>query len=365
MNNVVAMGLDIGQVKKEDIKKEIKFNLLFWCLYFLYEWLGNAAVDDEYYRYFINACVLVPVTMLTALITVQVLLKRFYFNNQKGRFWFYFVLTCLLVVFAKRTFNYFYTYPLYFPEGRDSQPFVFLPKLIIEMVNTYLIIGFYAMFYFVKAWYSEQQVTQALMQEKTQAELDLLKAQVQPHFIFNTLNNIYSLSLNKDPRTSDLIYRLSSFLDYKLYDSNTNFTTLEKEVEFLKNYLELQKLRFEDNFDVSFNVYSKMEGYRISPLLLLPLVENCFKHSLSDDSQKSWIRIDLSTKEGMITIKLENSLPGTNDISQRILPKPHSGMGLEIVNRKLEILYQERHELICRRESNSYLVILKLNETKE
>lgn len=342
--------------------KEIKFNFLFWLLYFVYEWLGNAAVDDEYYRYFVNACVIVPLTFATAMVTVHVLVKRLYLEDRKTGFWIYFSLVLVLVVLTKRTFNYHYTYPLYYPEGIDVQPFLFFPKLVIEMVNTYLIVGLYTMFYFLKAWYAQQQNIQSLLQEKTQAELDLLKAQVQPHFIFNALNNIYSLALKNDSRTAELIYRLSSFLDYKLYDSTTNFSPLEKEVDFLKNYLELQKIRFGDHFDVSLNIYASLQGYRISPLLLLPLAENCFKHCHAQPGEKPWIRIDLSTKEDMIRVKFENSVTDAAKFPDKAPPKSHSGMGLDIVKRKLEILYPERHELITRRENNSFLVILKLKE---
>ncbi len=340
--------------------KELKFNIQFWTLYFVYEWLSNAAIDDEYYRYFVNATVVVMLTAIASLFTVHLLIKRYYLQDRKKLFWLYFVLGLLLVVLVRRAFNYYYTYPLYFPEGQLTQPYLFVPKMVIEAANTYLIVGLYAMFYFVKAWYEQQRISHTLHQEKIRAELDLLKAQVQPHFIFNSLNNIYSLSLKKDPKTPELIYRLSSFLDYNLYDSSANHTSVSKEVDFLKNYMELQKLRFGDRIDVSLNAYSPLDGYQISPLLLLPLVENCFKHGMAEGAQKSWIRIDFSAKEDCLTVKIENSLPSLDSPPAGLKTNHHSGIGLENVTRKLKILYPGRHELTCRREKDSYLVILKL-----
>ena len=230
----------------------IHFNAIFWIVYFLYEWIGRGSVTDEYYRYFINACVMVSTAFLASYLTVNVLFRKYYLQNKKKKFWIGQILLTVIVVISRRAFNYYYTYPLYYPEFLDTMPFLFLPKLIIEFVNLYLVVSLYAMIYFMRSWYEQQQSIQTLRQEKTSAELELLKSQVHPHFIFNTLNNIYSVAVKKSPESASLILRLSSFLDYNLYNSQNEIVPLKTEIEYVKNFIALQQLRFGEKLDVSF-----------------------------------------------------------------------------------------------------------------
>jgi two-component system, LytTR family, sensor kinase len=336
-------------------RKELFFNILFWVLYFLYEWLGNAAVADEYCRYLVNASVIVPTTLAASLFTVHVLVKKLYMRDKKQLFWIGLILSMFVFVMIRRSFNYYYTYPTYYPDAQSTMPFLFWPKMLIEGVYIYLYVALYAMFYFIKAWYEQQRLAQTLQQDKVQTELELLKSQVHPHFIFNTLNNIYSLSLRQHPQTPDLIYRLSSFLDYNLYDSKTAHIPLTKELDYIYNYIELEKIRFGDRLDVSINVYDSLEGFTICPLLLMPLIENCFKHGSDAGTKTAWIRMDITTQKDWVTIKLENSIccEAKKDQSRK-------GIGIENVRRRLEILFPGKHEFSMFSENHSYLVILKL-----
>jgi LytS/YehU family sensor histidine kinase len=324
-------------------------------VYFLYEWLANASVYNEYYRYLINAIVIVPLTCLAAFFTVHVLFKHLFLKDKKQLFWVGLIVSMLVFVVIRRTFNYYYTYPNYFPEG-SSMSYFFLPKLIIEGVNIYLIVGLYSMFYFIKAWYEEQRLAHALKQEKAEAELNLLKSQIHPHFIFNTLNNIYSYAVQKNSKTPDLIHRLSSFLSYNIYESNSCSIPLTKELEYIKSYIELERIRYGDRLDISVNVYNSLEGFYISPLLLLPMVENCFKHGLKSMLDECWIRIDISIQEDWVMIKVENSIGSqSNGNGQN-----RNGIGLENIKRRLEIIYREDYEFRTLSQGISFFCILKV-----
>lgn len=336
-------------------RKAILFNVQFWLAYFLYEWLSNAAVYCDYERYLFNAAVIVPMTLAAAMVTVHLLIKKLFLKGKKRLFWLLLFLSMVLFVLARRSYNYYYTYPVYYPEGQNAS-FLFLPKLIIEAVSMYLIVGLYTMFHFIKAWYEQQRISQALQHDKTQTELQLLKSQVHPHFIFNTLNNIYSFSLQKNPKTPDLIYRLSYFLSYNLYDSKLKTIPISKELEYINHYIELEKVRYGNRLDVSVNIYDSLEGFDVSPLLLLPLVENCFKHGVNNEIEKSWIRIDLSTQKDWLIVKIENSYTGEKEKNG----DTRNGIGLENVRRRLEILYPGKHELTSMHENQSYLTIMKI-----
>src|SRR5215216_4927469 len=169
--------------------REIVFNLIFWLLYFLYEWFGLAALSGMYSLYFINACMALPSAFIISYLTVHVFIKKYYSKGEKLKFWGFQIIATLLLLLCRRFINYYIIYPNYFPQAQQI-PFFSFGKLIVETVNLYLITGLYSLFYFVQSWYQEKQKVQGLLQEKTVAELELLKSQVQPHFIFNALNNI-------------------------------------------------------------------------------------------------------------------------------------------------------------------------------
>ncbi|TWI88606.1 histidine kinase [Chitinophaga japonensis] len=335
------------------------FNFVFWAFYFLYEWLGNAAVGSEYRRYAINAAVIVPITFGATWFTVNVLIARYFLKGKRKIFWLLFAFSAIVFTLARRAFNYYYTYPLYYPEGQETMSYWFPPKLLIEAVNTYLIVALYAMFYFLRAWYEQQRTTQQLQRDKAEAQLELLKSQVQPHFIFNTLNNIYSYAQQHSGQTPELIYRLSALLSYMLYDSRQTTIPLSKELEYINNYIALEKVRYGKRLDVSLNVFDPVDHFSIAPLLLLPLVENSFKHGASNNIRDSWIRVDIALNGDWLSVKIENSCDGREHNGNG----SKNGIGLENVKKRLEILYPGRYEFKCIKEHDSFLTILKLKKS--
>jgi sensor histidine kinase YesM len=339
-------------------RSNVRLTVLFWLLYFLYEWIGQASINNEYRRYLINAAVIVPITALATWFTTEVLIKHYFLKKRNTAFWMGFIISAVVFTLIRRAYNYYYVYPIYWPGASGTMSFIFIPKLIIEAVNIYLIVALYTMFYFLRAWYEQQRLAQELQRDKAEAQLELLKSQVQPHFIFNTLNNIYSLSLKKHPNTSDLIYRLSALLSYMLYDSRQEFIPVTKELEYIHNYIELEKIRYGERLDVAVNCFDVVDGFTIPPFLLLPLVENCFKHGVGNDVGNGWIRIDLSVKDSWLTVKIENSR-ATDVMNGHVVYK---GIGLENVKKRLEILYPERHEFKYMGEGQSFLAVLKIKK---
>jgi two-component system, LytTR family, sensor kinase len=222
--------------------RDIIFNLIFWLLYFLYEWFGLAALSGQYRLYFVNACMALPLSFIISYLTVHVFIKKFYNKGERLKFWFFQITVTLILLLIRRNINYYLIYPEFYPAAQKVPLFSF-GKLIVELVNLYLIAGVYALFYFVQSWYEERQRAQNLLQQKTVAELELLKSQVQPHFIFNALNNIYSTALKTSPETANLVAHLSSFLNYNLYEAKQPFVLLTAELAYIKHYIELQKNR--------------------------------------------------------------------------------------------------------------------------
>ncbi len=206
---------------------------------------------------------------------------------------------------------------------------------------------------FFKLWTTKQREWTKEQQEKTIAELQLLKAQVHPHFLFNTLKNIYSFAQSSSPQTSGLILKLSSLLSYMLYDCKTEEVRLEKELEIMKNYIDLEKERHGNRVEVSWRIEGDVNDKLIAPLLLLPFLENVFKYGVADEIEKPWLGVDLSVKNGMLHCKIVNSKSDT-------ITNQELGSGIQNVKKRLAFLYPGRHELKINDEGDFFVVSLHI-----
>jgi hypothetical protein len=180
-----------------------------------------------------------------------------------------------------------------------------------------------------------------LEKEKYQAELTALKAQINPHFLFNALNSLYALSLRKAEEVPEVTLKLSEVLRYMIYDAREGTVPLEKEVHYLRSYLDLQKLRLRPHTELRFSVTGQPKAYRIAPLLFVMLVENAFKHGAQAASERPYVHIQLTVKDGKIHFVVENSKGQTDSPA----PKASGGLGLENLQRRLQLLYPKRHRL--------------------
>lgn len=211
---------------------------------------------------------------------------------------------------------------------------------------------------FFKYWNKKQMEWQAAQQEKIVAELQLMKAQVHPHFLFNTLNNIYAFSLENSPKTPSLILKLSSLLSYMLYDCRTDEVRLEKELEIMKNYIGLERERYGNKIDISWNVTGEVKDKFIAPLMLLPFIENAFKHGTSEQIEKCWLSVDIAIKENTLKAKITNS---KNEFAIR----GNKGIGIANIKKRLALIYPDHHELKLNDEGDFFSVSLVLRLTGE
>lgn len=202
-----------------------------------------------------------------------------------------------------------------------------------------------------KQWLLKQQEFLQAQQEKITAELQLLKAQVHPHFLFNTLNNIYSFSLDGSPKTPGLILKLSSLLSYMLYDCKAEEVRLAKEVEIMKNYIDLERERYGDKIEISWNVEGDISDNFISPLLMLAFLENAFKHGASEQIEKPWMGVDISVTNDILKFKITNSKNEYSSYS-------NNGIGINNVKKRLEFLYPGKYELKINDEGDFFAVSL-------
>ncbi len=202
----------------------------------------------------------------------------------------------------------------------------------------------------------QEQMASLMRQEKLETEMKFLKNQINPHFLFNVLNNVYGLSLKKSEQTPEVVMQLSEMLRYMLYDSNKALVPLKKEIQYLENYIALQQLKSEKELVLTTQFEISRKQPRIAPLLLIPFVENAFKHSKIEDLKNGWISITLKTTEELIELQVTNSIP------QRPYTKDAcGGIGLTNVKRRLELEYPNRHELVINKSTTQFAINLKID----
>lgn len=202
-------------------------------------------------------------------------------------------------------------------------------------------------------WFFNEKIMKEMENEKLSSELMFLKNQVSPHFLFNTLNNIYSLASKKSNDAPNAIIKLSQLMRYMLYESNDRQVEIDKEIEYLKNYIDLQKLRIQDTVTIFFETKIEVQKM-IEPMLLIPFVENSFKHGISN-LEHSNISIRLKVNEKMLEFDVENRIPKVRGKREE-----SSGIGLMNITRRLNLLYPGRHELKTEDLTNKYIVNLKI-----
>jgi two-component system sensor histidine kinase AlgZ len=205
----------------------------------------------------------------------------------------------------------------------------------------------------MRHWLRKQREWLQAEQEKVTAQLQLLKAQLHPHFLFNTLNNIYSFALERSPKTSEMILELSTLLNYMLYECRDEEVLLEKEVEVMKNYIQLERERYGDKIDISINIEGDIQDKYIAPLLILPFLENAFKHGTSEQLDKPWMGIDICVKDHLLKCKVINSKNET-------VVYHENGIGVSNVRKRLEFLYPGKHDLRLADEVDFFVVSLMI-----
>nr|WP_233173865.1 histidine kinase [Pedobacter sp. ASV19] len=191
-----------------------------------------------------------------------------------------------------------------------------------------------------------------------QAQLNFLKAQVHPHFLFNTLNNLYALTLDQSPKSSQAVLGLSEILRYMLYECNADRVLLKRDIEILKSYISLEKLRYDENLDLNLTISGEISDQKITPLLILPLVENAFKHGASEMTEGAWISIVLEIDGPHLKVKVSNSCPVQHPGNGAI---HFNKIGMSSLRNKLELLYPGSHNLSIYPEEDMYLTIMEIH----
>jgi two-component system LytT family sensor kinase len=333
----------------------ITIHILLW-IYLIYpEFMPVFFYKDKLSPYYLQ---MVPLNILfhaSIFYTFYLFLIPAFLKLKKKHFFSFVFGAITLVAFTFIKFIIFYIYDKYLLHIPDKELTIQTLDVISEL-RTSLVLSLYGSFtQFTISWFQNQKQKTELITQKQAGEIALLRSQINPHFLFNTLNNIYSLVYQKSDDAPTAVMRLSEIMRYMLYDSNTNEVVLKNEVNYLNSFIELQQLRMKNKEFVQFVINGNIENKTISPMLLIPFVENAFKHGIKN-TKSIGISIFLNVLQNEINFEVLNFHNKSNKIN-----KDHGkGIGLSNVKRRLELIYPNRHNLEITQTDNQFRIFLQI-----
>jgi two-component system LytT family sensor kinase len=287
----------------------------------------------------------------TLLIPILVKQKKKYGLYMVSIFMLIAIMVIIKTIVASLNSDFFLMY-----QHEDTGKIEYL-ELTKYVVFAIFVSGFFvvvsALLKFAIDWFGSERIQRDLVSEKRDMELQFLKSQLNPHFLFNSLNNIYSLAYQKSDKTADAILKLSEIMRYMIYESNDSWVSLSKEIDYVQSYIELQKLRFKDGAAVELTLNGEIDDQQVVPLILISFVENAFKHGVANDP-KDPIRINIIANQKILHFSVTNK---KNKYNKDIM----GGVGLNNVERRLQLLYPERYKLNIVNSATHYTTELMLD----
>ena len=330
-------------------------HLGFWVLsFFVFLYLFKTGATPEKIDYVYT--ILFQLTLIPAVyLNIELLLPKL--GNRKRILFYLFSLAIIIIFFAWINYNFFDNWSAkVFPDYFFISYFTF--REIVLFFTVYIIITM--LLKLSKSWFLVSGLQKELLEkekQKAKVELKALKAQINPHFFFNTLNSIYSMALDKDERLPGTVLQLSDLMRYFLYGSRDNFIPLEKDLTVVKEYIALQKLRSNAQLDIETKISGEISDQQIAPLLLITFLENAFKHGAKGSTENTFIKLDIKVEKNKLNFTVENN----KGIIDEVKTGDDNGLGLENVKRQLELLYPGKHLLNIKDGQDRFVVALQLS----
>lgn len=339
-------------------KNRLFSHIIFWFSYVVFHAALWGSYKGEWELAFIDQLIYLPVKIIITYYTIYVLLPKYVLKGKWVSFAFLLIASALTGGTLYRLITFYVEYPLYYPKYLN-EPVLQMFKIFKGIVQIYPVVFLATTIKILKHWYVNQQDKQILAHEKLEAELKFLKTQIHPHFLFNTLNNLYALTLKKSDHAPEMVLKLSELINYMLYECNAPKVPLNNELNFIKNYIEIERMRHGDNLDIKAMITGETTGVYVAPMIILPFLENSFKHGVNEELDKSWVYLDLSIIENKLKLSIENSKSET----QRLDDHEH-GIGLKNVKRRLDLLYRDDYRLDIIDGAKTFTVMMEINFRK-
>ena len=332
-------------------------HILFWVAYFLFNTIRWGFYYDDLLFSLKGNLVEFPIHVIICYLTLYYLIPVLI---PKKKYWSFFIILLGVIwgmMYLKFQITYHFISNNVWPEGPEYTDSLTPNYMITMILGEVYVVSFVTAIKITIEWLRENQRATSLEKEQLETELRFLRAQISPHFFFNTLNNIYALTIIKSDKAPEIILRLSNLMRYLLYQTKGRKHCLNKEIECIQNYLELEKIRYDEQVSVNLEIEGNTDDKKVPPMLLISFIENCFKHGASKNLEKTFINILFRVKDDEIHFKATNTLAGNANITS----PNEGGIGLSNVKKRLELGYPKgSYELKNYIENQEYIVTLKI-----
>lgn len=312
-------------------------HILFWVIVTIFFLIDRQYLITKAGLPHFVICSIMRISLLIAIayINLYILIPRFLVLKRYGQYAIWVAALIIGYVCIQGLYDYYLFKAILAPVKHKPE----MGFILYNLMSTFFYLVITVAFKFSLDWYQQKQQLQKMELEKLHAEVKYLRTQVNPHFLFNILNNLYSLTLKKSDAAPGMVLKLSEMMEYMLYDTDKNFVELDKEIKYLRNYIDLEKLRKGNHVTIEFNVTGNPCELKIAPFIFLPLIENAFKHGISKLINNAYLRAHLIIEHHEIWFKLENN-------KLNFLQKDeYSGIGLSNLKQRLLLIYPNRHTL--------------------
>ncbi len=337
------------------VVNKISGHLLFWLLYVSFTVAIYYVQEPNLGLHIVYELASLPAKLISVYVTLYFILPNFLLKKKYVQAAIQFGLILLICVFLLRMCVLNTVYPLYFPEIENVLVPDDLAKLVSPFLDLIIVSSLAVVIKLLKD--REQQERNRLSQEKSniQNELQLLKSQLHPHFLFNTLNGLYAQILNNPNSAAEMVIKLSDLLRYIIYEARSPLVNVEDDLECIKNYIALEQVRYGTKLKLSWSITGATTHKKIPPLLLLPFIENSFKHGISKDYKKCWIKCKINLSNTMLEMDLKNSMVPCHQEENGM-----HGIGIQNVEQRLKYNFQEQFHLTKKIAEDCYHIMLKI-----
>ncbi len=336
-------------------KTSWKHHVIFWIIYFMFNTFRWGSYYNDYLFSLKGNLIGFPIHIFLSYLNIYYLMPKLIYKKKFISYILAIFSSIFIMVVAKYFLTSLFISQNVWRDGPETYSFTFNYAVTMMLGELYVMSFVAAIKITLESMREDLRVT-ALKKEQLETNLRFLRSQVSPHFFFNTLNNIYSLTLKKSEKAPEIILKLSGLMRYLLYETEKSLQDLSKEIDSIKNYLDLERIRYGNNIDINISINGDVDDKKIAPMMLLPFIENCFKHGADNFENQFYINIEFDIKDDVLHFKV------SNPISEKKQHRKVGGIGIKNVKKRLELRYpnQKDYDLSIKTKDNLYIVQLTL-----
>lgn len=340
-------------------KNPVFYHVLFWLAYFAINTVRWGSYYNDYLYSIKSNAVEFPLHMAIVYFNLYVLMPRF-IPKRVGLYVLSLFSGICVTILLKGVLTYQFVTTDLFKESPIEEPLFGINYLMASFIGELYVVGVVTAIKITIDWVKYKDKTQELSKTNLETELAYLKSQIQPHFFFNTLNNLYSLTLDKSDRAPETVLKLSELMSYVIYDAREKTVSLSNEINHINNYIDLERLRFGDRLKLDFDLSGDISGVELPPIIFLPFIENCFKHGTRTRANEIPISIKVEIIDKWLYFSCKNKLSEEPAVASKYLENENHGVGLKNTERRLKLRYGDDFDLKVSQENGDYLVKLKI-----